>query len=217
MIKNVFFDLDGTLTDPAVGITKSVAYALERYGIYVENLSVLNVFIGPPLVASFKKYFDFTDEQAKDALQIYREYFSVYGLFENEVYDGIEDLLSCLKEKGIRVCLATSKPEKYAKRILEHFGLDKYFYFIAGNTMEETRSEKKKLLQYIFESNPEIKPSESVMVGDRCYDIEGGKGHGVMTVGIGYGYAPDGELKNSGADIIANTVAELKSILLNLI
>ncbi len=216
MIKNVLFDLDGTLTDPAEGITKSVAFALDRFGIYVSDLSVLNVFIGPPLTDSFKKYFDFTDEQAKFALDTYREYFSVYGLYENEVYKGIPEMLSRLQKKGIRVCLATSKPEKYSVKILEHFDLKKYFYFVAGNTMEETRSRKDLLIKHIFDSNPDFKPEETVMVGDRIYDIEGAHTFGIKAIGVSYGYAPEGELETSGADIVVENVEQLEKSIMNL-
>lgn len=216
MIKNVLFDLDGTLTDPAEGITKSVAFALDRFGIYVSDLSVLNVFIGPPLTDSFKKYFDFTDEQAKFALDTYREYFSVYGLYENEVYKGIPEMLGRLQEKGIRVCLATSKPEKYSVKILEHFDLKKYFYFIAGNTMDETRSRKDLLIKHIFDSNPDFKPEETIMVGDRIYDIEGAHDFGIKAIGVSYGYAPEGELEASGADIVVENVEQLEKAIMNL-
>ena len=216
MIKNVLFDLDGTLTDPAEGITKSVAFALDRFGIYVSDLSVLNVFIGPPLTDSFKKYFDFTDEQAKFALDTYREYFSVYGLYENEVYKGIPEMLGRLQEKGIRVCLATSKPEKYSVKILEHFDLKKYFYFIAGNTMDETRSRKDLLIKHIFDSNPDFKPEETIMVGDRIYDVEGAHDFGIKAIGVSYGYAPEGELEASGADIVVENVEQLEKAIMNL-
>lgn len=216
MIKNVLFDLDGTLTDPAEGITKSVAYALNEFGIYVADLSVLNVFIGPPLTDSFKFYFDFNDEQAAKALKTYREYFAEEGIFQNEVYDGIPELLATLKEKGIKVCLATSKPEQYAIRILEHFDLMKYFDFVAGNTMDETRSRKDILIEHIFENNPDFNPSQTVMVGDRKYDIEGARAHSMPSVGVTYGYAEQGELESAGADKIANSVNELKEILLGM-
>lgn len=215
-MKNILFDLDGTLTDPAEGITKSVAYALDSFGIYVENLSVLNVFIGPPLTDSFKYYFDFTDEQAAEALKTYREYFSEFGIFENKVYDGISEMLERLKSKGYKICLATSKPEQYAVRILEHFDLLKYFDFVAGNTMEETRSSKDALINYIFEKNPEFNPDETIMVGDRKYDIEGAHAVGIKAVGVSYGYPEKNELENSGADKIAANVKELYSILVNL-
>lgn len=216
MIKNVLFDLDGTLTDPAEGITKSVAYALNKFNIYVSDLSVLNVFIGPPLTDSFKNYFDFSEEEAQIALKTYREYFSEIGMFENKVYDGIPKLLKKLQDNGIRVCLATSKPEKYAVEILKYFDLYKYFYFVAGNTMDEQRSRKEILINYIFENNPNFKAEETVMVGDRKYDIEGGIATGIKTVGVSYGYAEENELETANPTKIANSVKELEEILVNM-
>lgn len=216
MIKNVLFDLDGTLTDPAEGITKSVAYALNKFNIYVSDLSVLNVFIGPPLTDSFKNYFDFSEEEAQIALKTYREYFSEIGMFENKVYDGIPQLLKKLQDNGIRVCLATSKPEKYAVEILKYFDLYKYFYFVAGNTMDEQRSRKDILINYIFENNPDFKAEETVMVGDRKYDIEGGIATGIKTVGVSYGYAEENELEYANPTEIANSVKELEEILVNM-
>lgn len=211
MIKNIFFDLDGTLTDPEVGITKSVAYALDRFGIYVADISVLKVFIGPPLTNSFEYYFDFTKEQADEAVQVYREYFSEYGIFENEVYDGIPELLSKLKDQGKKLCLATSKPEKFAREILEHFDLDKYFDVICGNTMEETRSEKIDVIEHIFEMHPEFNREETVMIGDRCYDIKASKQAGIKSIGVQYGFAEEKELDD--ADYLASDVSSLASLL----
>ncbi len=214
MIKNVLFDLDGTLTDSSLGITKSVAYALDRFGIYVSDLSVLKVFIGPPLVDSFIKYFDFSNEQAQEALQIYREYFGEYGIYENEVYDGIKELLEALKAEGRKIVLCTAKPQPYAERILEHFSLSQYFDFIAGNTMEETRSEKSMLIEYILDQNPDFVREETVMVGDRRYDIEGAKIMGIKSIGVTFGFAEKIELENAGADYIVDSAEELKGILL---
>ena len=214
MIKNVLFDLDGTLTDSSLGITKSVAYALDRFGIYVSDLSVLRVFIGPPLVDSFMKYFDFSKEQAEEGLQVYREYFGEYGIYENEVYDGIRELLEALKAEGRKVVLCTAKPQPYAERILEHFDLTKYFDFIAGNTMEETRSEKSMLIEYILEQNPEFVRAETAMVGDRRYDIEGAKATGIKSVGVTFGFAEENELESAGADYIVHSAKELQEVLL---
>ncbi len=214
MIKNVLFDLDGTLTDSSLGITKSVAYALDRFGIYVSDLSVLRVFIGPPLVDSFMKYFDFSEKQAEEGLQVYREYFGEYGIYENEVYEGIRELLEALKAAGKKVVLCTAKPQPYAERILEHFDLTKYFDFIAGNTMEETRSEKSMLIEYILEQNPEFVREETAMVGDRRYDIEGAKAMGIKSIGVTFGFAEENELENAGADYIVHSAAELQEVLL---
>ena len=136
----ILFDLDGTLTDPGVGITNSVAYALRKWGIEVEDRKELYTFIGPPLSASFAKYYGFSEEDSLKCVDYYREYFGDIGIFENEVYDGIHDLLTHLKETGKTLVLATSKPEQYAKRILEHFDLAKYFDYVSGASMDESRN-----------------------------------------------------------------------------
>ena len=138
----ILFDLDGTLTDPGEGITNSVAYALGKYGIEVTDKKELYKFIGPPLKDSFMKYYGFSEEEAIKAIEYYREYFRDTGIFENKVYEGVEDMLSTIKESGRRIILATSKPEEFAVRILQHFGLKKYFNVVAGASMDSSRSKK---------------------------------------------------------------------------
>ena len=140
MYKYILFDLDGTLTDPGLGITNAVMHALKKFNIEVPDRSELYKFIGPPLLESFQKYYGMSEEESQMALQYYREYFKPYGLYENTVYDGIEELLVTLKAQGKKLILATSKPEPFAVEILRHFGLDKYFDFVAGATMDEKRS-----------------------------------------------------------------------------
>ncbi len=151
MYKTILFDLDGTLTDPAEGITNSVAYALEKYGIKVEDKKALNSFIGPPLNDSFMKYYGFTPEKAMEAIWVYREYFRDKGIFENEVYEGIPLLLEKIKQSGRKIVLATSKPEEFALRILEHFELIKYFDVVAGASMDEKRNKKGDVIRYAVE------------------------------------------------------------------
>ena len=138
----ILFDLDGTLTDPGEGITNSVAYALARYGITVEDKSTLNCFIGPPLAESFAKYYHLSDEDSKRAVDIYREYFAVKGIFENRLYDGISEMLKTLKKAGKTLLLATSKPEVYAKQILDHFDLLQFFTFVGGSELDHRRVDK---------------------------------------------------------------------------
>ena len=137
MYKYIFFDLDGTLTDPGEGITNSVAYALTRFGIEVPERSELYKFIGPPLKESFAKYYGMSPEESTLALKYYREYYADKGIFENAVYDGVVETLSAIRESGRRVIMATSKPDVYAERILEHFGLLEYFDFVAGADMAD--------------------------------------------------------------------------------
>ena len=138
-IKVVAMDLDGTLTDPAIGITNSVSYALKKWEIDVPNRQELYKFIGPPLHESFSKYYGFSKEDAVKSVEYYREYFATKGLFENSVYDGVIEMLTELKSRGKRLIVATSKPEIFSKRILEHFELEKYFDFLAGATLDSSR------------------------------------------------------------------------------
>lgn len=210
--RTVFFDLDGTLTDPAPGITNSVSYALRSFGITPPPREELYPFIGPPLTQSFRKYYGFDEEKAQAALLKYREYFSVRGLFENEVYPGIPELLDELRAAGCRLIVASAKPEPYVIRILEHFGLADKFDFIGGNTMEETRGEKAQLIGYGFSSCPGA-CLPAAMVGDRCYDMTGAIEAGVTPIGAAFGYGSEEELREAGAEEIAADVSALRAIL----
>ncbi len=211
-MKNILFDLDGTLTDPKIGITKSVAHALSHFGIEVSVLDTLCPFIGPPLIHSFCNLYGFSEEQASKAVDVYREYFSVKGLFENEVYSGIEDMLCDLKKSGKRLFIATSKPEKFAKQILEHFNLSQYFECIRGIEMHEEKVEKPEIVRRVIDGF-NLDKSECVMVGDRFYDIVGAKENGIASVGVTYGYGDFEELSKYGADKIVDTVQELHNLL----
>lgn len=204
----ILFDLDGTLTDPGVGITNSVAYALRKWGIEVEDRKELYTFIGPPLSASFAKYYGFSEEDSLKCVDYYREYFGDIGIFENEVYDGIHDLLTHLKETGKTLVLATSKPEQYAKRILEHFDLAKYFDYVSGASMDESRNKKGDVIRYAIE-NFDIDVSKAVMIGDREHDILGAKENSLRSIGVLYGYGDRKEHEAAGADYIAETVEDI--------
>lgn len=212
MFKTILFDLDGTLTDPAEGITNSVAYALEKYGIKVEDRKSLYTFIGPPLNDSFMKYYGFSAEKAMDAIMVYREYFREKGIFENEVYDGIPELLARIKETGRKIVLATSKPEEFAVRILEHFDLMKYFDVVAGASMDEKRNKKGDVIKYAMEKGG-FTAEEAVMIGDREHDIYGAKENGLMSIGVLFGFGSEDELKQAGADYIAASVEEIFELL----
>ena len=211
----IFFDLDGTLTDPGEGITNSVMYALEKYGIRVKSREELYPFIGPPLTESFQVYYGFSVRESFEAMAYYREYFSVKGLFENKVYPGIPEMLSALKAAGKKLAVATSKPEEYSRRILEKYGLWQYFDFLAGNTLLEDRPTKKSVLEYAF-SSLNLSPGNVVMVGDRKYDMEGAKAFSMTAVGVSYGYGSTKELCDAGADLVCATVEELGDTLLRL-
>lgn len=207
MYNIVFFDLDGTLTESAPGITNSVAHALAKWNIEVEDLSQLNCFVGPPLKESFMKYYDFSEEDAIKAVGEFRAYYAVKGLFENDVYDGVRELLEKIKASGRKVMLATSKPEELSVRILEHFDLMKYFDEFAGATMDEKRTTKSEVIDYLLNKLPEEDRdvSKIVMVGDREHDVNGAAQFGIDCVGVLYGYGDREELEAAGAKYIANT------------
>ena len=213
-MKNYFFDLDGTLTDSADGIINSVIYALSTYGIEEKDRDALTCFVGPPLEASFMRRYGFSSEQAEEAVSRFRVRFSSIGIFENSVYEGIPSVLSTVKEQGHRVILATSKPEVFARRILDHFDLTGYFDFICGaNLAENNRMEKEEVLQYALETSG-ADPKDSFMIGDRKYDVEAGRKFGLSTVAVLYGYGSREELEAAGADVICESVEELKEVLL---
>lgn len=212
--KHILFDLDGTLTDPALGITNSIMYALRKNGIEPPDRKELYCCIGPPLIDAFMQMWGFSKEGAEKALSDYREYFSQHGLFENEVYAGINELLSELCKSGKKLYLATSKPEIYARQILEHFNLSQYFTFIAGNTLSEDRPKKVDVINYLFKVCPELDVKNTVMVGDRKFDVIGAHAAHLPCIGVLFGYGSREELEGAGADSLANTVLELKALLL---
>lgn len=212
--KVILFDLDGTLTDSAEGIINSVIYALKTYGIENEDREALQAFVGPPLVGSFMKFYGFDEKKAMETVERYREYFSVKGLFENRPYDGIKEMLDRLKKKGVKLMIATSKPEKYSRQILEYFGLMEYFDFLGGATMDETRTAKGEVIRYVLESQKLLDSLDQIMmVGDREHDILGAKENGISSVGVLYGYGDRTELAKAGANQIVETVSELGNVL----
>ena len=210
----ILFDLDGTLTDPALGITNSILHALGKMGRDLPPRESLYRFIGPPLVPAFQEFLGMTEEEANRALVLYREYFSVHGLFENTPYDGIDAALDQLKEAGCTLVLATSKPEKFAVRILEHFGLARYFTKICGASMDEKRNTKDAVIGYALDllGNPD--GSRVVMVGDRHHDVQGAAVLGIPTVGVLWGYGSRAELEDAGAETIAADMDEMVKVLL---
>ena len=209
---NILFDLDGTLTDPKVGITKSVAHALNYFGIEVRDLDSLCNFIGPSLGYSFSEFYGFDESQCEKAIEIYREYFSVTGKFENEVYDGIEDMLSALKKLGHRLFVATSKPEVFAVDILRHFGLEKYFDRVCGIPLSAEGMTKAEVIECVVKEYS-LDKKDTIMVGDRFYDIEGAHLNGIPCIAVLYGYGNHGEFEKYGAEHIADTVQQLTEIL----
>ena len=217
MKQYLLFDLDGTLTDPKVGICTCVQYALASFGIEEPDLDKLEPFIGPPLKNSFMNYYHLTEEQAEEAVEKYRERFKDTGIFENKLYDGIEQMLIALNSKGIHLAVASSKPQVFVERILEHFHIARYFRVVVGSELDGTRVNKEEVieeaLRQLFGDKP-VDKSQVYMIGDRRYDAEGAKKVGVESVCVTYGYGSMEELKAAKADYIVRSVEELKNFLL---
>ena len=217
MFSYILFDLDGTLSDPKQGICGSVQYALKSFGIEEPDIDRLEPFIGPPLRDSFMKYYGFTPEQAEEAVAKYRERFSVTGKYENTLYPGIAPLLHDLVRAGAKLAIASSKPTVYVEDILVHFGIRQYFDIVVGSELDGTRDRKEEVVDEALRQLDEkygAKPCEVVMVGDRCFDVEGAKAAGTRSVAVTYGYAQPGELEQAGADIIVRDVEGLRQVLM---
>lgn len=213
-MRYVLFDLDGTITDPKEGITKAVAYSLRKFGIEVEDLDTLCPFIGPPLSQSYEMFYGFSHEQALEAVKEYRVYYRKPGIFECSVYAGIPELLKELHERGIKVVLATSKPEEFAVQLLEHFHIIQYFDVVAGSDMEGTRAGKADVIRHAIQQLPGFRAGEAVMVGDRKYDYLGAAEFDIPCILIGYGYGEMAELIECKPFAIKETVQELRDFLL---
>lgn len=209
MYQYILFDLDGTLTNPEIGITNCVMYALEKFNIKVEDRKELHPFIGPPLTYSFQTYYGLSEADSELAVKYYRERFSVKGLYENEVYEGVDKLLKQLKESGKILVIATSKPEEYTLKILEHFDLLKYFDYVAGATMDGSRGEKADVIRYALEISGIEDKTEAIMIGDRKYDILGAKENGLASIGVLFGFGDYEELTKEGADYISECVEDI--------
>jgi phosphoglycolate phosphatase len=210
----VLFDLDGTLTDPKIGITRSVQYALASFGIDEPNLDNLTNFIGPPLKDSFKEYYGFDDCRAEEAIVKYREYFSVQGLYENVVYPFIPELLDTLRDRGKDLIVATSKPTFFAEKILTHFGLLQKFSFVAGSTLDGSRVKKADVIRFALAEISSMDYEQFVMIGDRKHDIIGAREVGVDSVGVLYGYGSRAELAAACPMYLVDSVAELERLLI---
>lgn len=209
MYQIILFDLDGTITDPGVGITNSVAYALKKWNITVSDRNDLYKFIGPPLQDSFREFYQFSPEECHQAVEYYREYYSQKGIFENKVYPDIEETLQLLKQANKKLLIATSKPEDYAVQILEHFHLAKYFDHICGANMDGTRTKKSDVINYALNTAGFSNPSQVIMVGDRKHDILGAKENRIDSVGVLFGYGNLDELQDAGATYIAQTPKDI--------
>lgn len=207
------FDLDGTITDSAPGITNSVIYALKKYGIAEDNYQKLCRFIGPPLTVSFQEYYGFSKEQSEEAVGFYREYYKDRGIFENSVYDGFEEVVKKLKGAGKMLVVATSKPEPFAKRIIEHFGLAPYFNYVAGMELDGGRGTKAEVIDYAIKECGIKDKTKVLMVGDREHDVIGAKKAGIDCLGILYGFGTREELEKAGATYIEENPEDILKFL----
>ena len=215
MKKNfLFFDLDGTLTDSAPGIINSARYALSHFGIK-PNDDVMLKFIGPPLLESFQNLCGLDEENSREAIRLYREYFAVKGMFENSVYDGVYEMLEALRDEGKILAVATSKPEVYARKILDHFHLSEYFAHISGAALDHVRMTKADVLRNAVRGTEISDLCQGLMIGDRRHDVEGGNEVGMETLGVLYGYGSREELISAGAVDTAKTPSEVVSKILN--
>ena len=210
----ILFDLDGTLTDPKIGVTKAIQYALKRFDIEVANPDELQKFIGPALIDSFQKYYSLSPIDANKAVDYYREYYGEKGVYENEVYAGIPTLLKELKSLGKTLGVATAKPTFYANIVLEHFGLAHFFTEIVGSNLDNTRNKKVEIISHVLQELKVKADSNVLMIGDREYDILGAKACGIDAIGVIYGYGSLEELKQAEPKCIVDTVKDLKGVLL---
>ena len=225
MFQYILFDLDGTLTDPKPGITGCVQYALHAMGIEEPDLDKLEVFIGPPLVESFMEFYGMERRLADRAVEKYRERFAVTGIYENELYPGMKEMLAALKEAGCRLAVASSKPEPFVKRILEHFDIAQYFDEAVGSGLDGSLAQKEDVVREALRRLGETAGQtddmrqkaglpDAVMVGDRRFDVTGARALGLRCIGVSFGYAQPGELEEAGAWRIADDVETLGRILL---
>ena len=204
----LFFDLDGTLTESAPGIIRSAEYALSHFGMKPSD-EIMKKFIGPPLLESFQNLCGLSEEESREAIRLYREYFAEKGMFENSVYDGVYEMLEALRTKGKILAVATSKPEIYAKQILDHFHLTEYFTHISGAALDHVRMTKADVLRNAVHQTGLSDVSKGLMIGDRLHDVEGASELGMETLGVLYGYGSREELMNAGAIDMAATPSDV--------
>lgn len=205
---HIFFDLDGTLTDPALGITNAIIHGRKKWGLPCGPNSDYIKFIGPPMPQSYVDFWGMSPEEAKEFLKAYREYFSTVGLFENQVFPGIPELLKKLKDAGCHLYIATTKPTVFSVQIAEKFGFAEYFDIISGCGLDGTRGLKWEVIDYARQ-NCGVDMSKAVMIGDRLHDVEGARICGIDCIGVSYGYGGRAELEEAGALHVVDTVEEL--------
>ena len=208
----LLFDLDGTLTDSTEGIVRCLEYALERMGFDIPEDK--NKFLGPPLYRSFAEFCGMNEEQVNEAVRIFRERYSTVGLFENRVYEGVPEMLKRLRDGGKRIMVATSKPEVYAVRIFDRFGLSQFFEIVGGANINGTRNDKDEVIEYVLGKAGISDRSSVLMIGDRRQDVIGAHKTGLKCMGILWGFGSIEELTEAGADFIAETPEKAADMLL---
>jgi phosphoglycolate phosphatase len=209
---HILFDLDGTLTDPYEGITNSIKYALGKFGVYEQDAGKFRLCIGPPLEKLFREYYFSNVDTAKKAVEYYREYFSEKGIYENILYDGTEAVLRELNKRNKKCFLATSKPEVFARRILRHFHIDKYFMDITGSNLEGTFAEKTDIIEYVIRHG-NLNKEQTIMVGDTRHDIRGARENAIASIAAAYGYGTREELENENPTYICAAIADILRII----
>jgi len=208
---HILFDLDGTLTDPKQGITKSVQYSLSKFNIIEANLDKLEPFIGPPLADSFMEMYNFSESEATTAIAYYREYYQDKGIFDNKLYAGMKELLELLTSQQRTLMVATSKPTVFAERILDYFEINSYFQYTFGSNLDGTRIDKAEIIKHILDEQS-LNVGSTIMIGDRKYDIIGAHKNGIASIGVGYGYGSEAELSEIKPSFYVKTVQELSKI-----
>jgi phosphoglycolate phosphatase len=209
---NALFDLDGTLTDSAEGVTRSIQYALKMYNISAEA-DELRAMIGPPLQLAFQRKYGLSEPEAYQAVEYYRDYFRDKGIYENRLYPGIAEMLVNLEQKGMQLFIATSKPTVFARRVLEHFEIDRYFKLIIGSNLDGTRVQKAEVIKAVLNEAGGLEPENTVMIGDREHDIIGAHANNLDSIAVAYGYGRLDELKAAKPSAIVHSVRELAEAL----
>lgn len=208
----IIFDLDGTIIESGKGIIDSFKYSFEKMGMEIPSMKELESYIGPPLDDTFNNKFNFSEEESKKALGYYREFYSQKGKYECEVYDGIFELIKELS-KDHTLAVGTSKIQDSAIDILEYFGLADCFTFIGGSAIDKSRNTKAKVIEHVLKHIKNYEIENTYMIGDRFYDIEGAKRHGLKTIGVEWGYGGKEELLEAGADYVVANTKELKTLI----
>lgn len=208
------FDLDGTIINSQIGITRSVQYSLKHFGIEVENPDTLVHFVGPPLHKSFENFYSFDKEKSVLAVEKYREYYREKGIFECEMYSGVHDLLQDLQQKGVKIVLATSKPEFFALQILENINIIHLFDSVYGSNLDLTRSDKAEIIKDILRFYPEYHRNDFIMIGDKEHDIIGANKNSIDSAGVLWGFGSHAELEAHNPKFIVSEMNDIAEIVL---